>query len=92
MAALAPTENMPPPSGDVPASIGEEAQPNSEVAAATEETPANSEDAAGAMPDAQDEKVDVVASSPEPLSSPTESARVRKYWVLKFDPPPKFRE
>jgi N-acetylmuramoyl-L-alanine amidase len=67
------------PPGDVAASDADATMPGQQV-----EQPAAPE-VASSQPAAGDQ------AAPAAVSSSPASAQVRRYWVLKFDPPPKFR-
>ncbi len=89
----------PPPmvEGAAPAPLG----PPPEVFVAATEAAAPSPDDSGVMPDAAEEPAVAAPPAPnetyaftvQPLAQATPAPVVtRKYWILKFAPPPKFRE
>ncbi len=87
-AAVAPSSPAPPPQAIIETLEHEEIVEL--LPASGERTIAPLDDSGGRMPVADEQPLEQAQSSPVPtIAAP---ARVRKYWVLKFDPPPKFRE
>jgi N-acetylmuramoyl-L-alanine amidase len=96
--AVASAGTSAPPMVNGDASPAQASSPDASASIASEE-PSPSPDNNVGMPDTDEsappappEPADTIQFEATPGASPSPAAKVRKYWILRFDPPPKFRE
>jgi len=85
----------PPPIVAAPESIEVKEESIGTDAVSSDEAAATTDGDGAAMPNAEEDQPEPAVASTDTETAPNPppaAVRIRKYWILKFDPPPKFRQ